>query len=183
MIDNLEKEVWKDIEGYESLYKVSNFGRIKNRKDKILQNIKSNKQLENSYEQISLSKKNIIANNLIHRLVAKHFIPIPEHLKDIPIEELQVNHKDENKTNNCADNLEWCTAQYNNTYGTKIERISKIVYQYDLDGNFIREWKSTREIERELKISHSAISECCNNKTHHNTVYGYLWKYKKDVEG
>lgn len=109
-------EIWKDIEGYEGLYQVSNKGRIRNirhNKNKILKPI-----LHVRYYQITLSKNNIRTQYRVHRLVAQAFVPNPKNLPHI-------NHKDENRLNNNAENLEWCDATYNNRYGTKGQRISK----------------------------------------------------------
>ena len=113
------KEVWKDIQDYEGFYQVSNLGRIKSlgnsktRKEKILKPI-----YHKQYYQITLSKNNIRIQYRVHRLVAEAFIPNPDNLP-------QVNHKDEDKTNNYVDNLEWCDALYNNNYKDKGKRISK----------------------------------------------------------
>ena len=109
---------------------------------------------------------------LVHRFVAECFLPNPENLPCI-------NHKDENKTNNCVENLEWCTHKYNLNYGTRNERIgetnSKKVLQYTLDGKFVKEWQSLREIERVLGFSHGNISNCCNGKQ--KSAYGFVWSY------
>jgi hypothetical protein len=99
-----------------------------------------------------------------------------------------VNHKDENKLNNSADNLEWCTASYNNTYndshlkrGVNLQnKRSKKVYQYSLDGTLIKIWPSIREIRRVKGYDNGQISKCCNNKLKNNISYGYIWKYSID---
>lgn len=114
----------------------------------------------------------------IHRLVAKAFIPNPNNKSE-------VNHKDEDKTNNCLTNLEWITRKDNLNYGSRNERssrslinhqsISKSVLQYSLDGEFIKEWSSTRQIERELGFLSGNISQCCNEKI--KTSYRYVWKF------
>ena len=122
------EEIWKPVPGYEGLYEVSNLGRVRSvnryvkskgesywlRKGKMLSPAKD----KNGYLKVNLScngKNNIIR---VHRLVAQAFLPNPDNL-------LEVNHKDEDKTNNRVENLEWCTAKYNNNYGTKIERQKK----------------------------------------------------------
>ena len=117
---------------------------------------------------------------MIHRLVAKAFVPNPHNLP-------QVNHKDENKDNNNADNLEWCTATYNLNYGTHNEMVSKSninnpkisrkVLQFDLDGRFLKEWESTMEIQRQLGFPSTHISACCLGKKYHKTSGGYIWRY------
>lgn len=95
----------------------------------------------------------------VHRLVAEAFIPNPLNLE-------QINHKDENPSNNNVDNLEWCSRIYNVNYGTGIDRQvakrSKKVIQLDLNGNIINEFNSTQEASRILGISQGLISNCCN---------------------
>ena len=119
-----EKEIWKDVAGYEGLYKVSNKGNVRSvaRKDSIGRKCggRTRKHFcrEGGYPEISLYKDGLRKQKLIHRLVAEAFISNPN---DFP----EVNHKDENKKNNCVENLEWCTSEYNTNYGTLIERLSK----------------------------------------------------------
>lgn len=167
-------EVWKDIDGFEGLYQVSNYGRVKNIKtEKVLTNVLHH----SGYVMVGLPKNKRVKCFNVHRLVAKAFLPNPQNLPC-------VNHKDENKQNNFVENLEWCTQQYNNTYGTRIEKarigISKKVLQYDLDGHFIHTWESLTEASRVLNISKSAISQCCTGQ--HRYAGGYVWKYEKAVK-
>lgn len=111
------KEIWKDIQGYEGLYMISNYGNVKSlgnnksRKEKIL-NPRTNTK---GYKQIALCKNNKRKYYSIHKLVALHFIPNPNNLSEI-------NHKDENKNNNSIENLEYCDHKYNMNYGTRTER-------------------------------------------------------------
>lgn len=117
MDKNLYQEIWKDIEGYEGLYQVSNFGRVKSLyfgKEKILKQSKH----KDEYLQVSLSRNGKKKTFTIHKLVALAFIPNPDNL-------LEVNHKDENKQNNHIENLEFCNHTYNINYGTCKKRISK----------------------------------------------------------
>lgn len=110
-------EIWRDITGYEGLYQVSNKGKIKSLhygKEKILKP----RKVKKGYLSISLHKDNKSRSFRVHRLVGKEFIPNPYNLP-------QINHIDEIKTNNCVENLEWCSAEYNDNYGTRNERISK----------------------------------------------------------
>ena len=118
------KEIWKDIKGYEKLYQVSNLGNVRRikfinnrtQKDKIkmLKLIKDKK----GYLKINLWKNNKSKMFLVHRIVAETFILNPNNLP-------QVNHKDENKSNNCVENLEWCSQKYNNNYGNRLNNIRK----------------------------------------------------------
>lgn len=187
------EEIWKNIQGYEGKYQVSNFGRIKSlgnnktRKEKILKTIEDSK----GYLTINLCKEGKHKTYKIHRLVVEAFIPNPN---NYPI----INHKDENPLNNCVDNLEWCTYHYNNTYGTVIKRrventdwkartentdyreiarkLSKSVIQYTKDGEFVREWSSTNECGRN-GFNQGHVSSCCIGKR--KSHKGFIWKYKE----
>lgn len=111
-----------------------------------------------------LNKKNLY----IHRLVAQLFVPNPNNYNE-------VNHKDEDKTNNCADNLEWCNREYNINYGTRLFRMSKQVEQYDLEGNFINSFESCNEAGRKTNITSANIGKCARGLRTH--AGGYIWKY------
>ena len=160
----------KNIEGYEGLYAITSCGKVWSYKRKKFLTPLVN---GNGYMFVNLCKNGKIKNHLIHRLVAEAYIPNPDNLP-------QVNHKDENKTNNCLQNLEWCDAIYNINYGTRNEKISnsnKIpILQYDLDGNFIREWNSATDVGREARVN---IYYCLKGRT--KSAYGYKWKYKEDI--
>ncbi|MBS5626975.1 MAG: HNH endonuclease [Porphyromonadaceae bacterium] len=115
----------------------------------------------------------------IHRLVAKTFIPNPYNLP-------QVNHKDENKLNNSVENLEWCTAQYNLSYGSHIEKSAKAqmkkVYKFSLDGNLLNEYKSLTEASVISGIKASNISAVCLRKKSYHTAGGYIWRYENRID-
>lgn len=122
------EEIWKDIQGYNGIYQVSNIGRVRsldriitysngvrvNTKGKILNGYKK----KNGYLQVDLYKNNVKKKYYIHRLVLMAFSPCEN------MQELEVNHKDENKENNALDNLEWCKHKYNCDYGTRNEKVS-----------------------------------------------------------
>lgn len=156
----IEIEEFREVVGFEGLYEVSNYGRVR-RNGRILKPWKNRK----GYLHVDLSKNGIRRKALIHRLVAQSFIPNPNNYPEI-------NHKDENKTNNAVDNLEWCTREYNNNYSK-----AKPVLQFDKEGNFIREWPSGVKVEEELGIHQQSISWCCLGKRY-KSAGGYLWKYK-----
>ena len=118
-------EEWKDLEGYEGIYQISNMGvvrsvdRVVYARRKYTLKGKVLKQASNgNYNFVCLEVNGTKKNLYIHRAVAEHFVPNPENLS-------QVNHKDENKLNNRADNLEWCTPKYNANYGSRNQKISK----------------------------------------------------------
>lgn len=122
------KEIWKDIPGYEGLYQVSNLGDIKVLDRIVNCGIKNNKtvirkskllkqRINQGYYEVALSKNGKKRFLKVHRLIAITFLP---NLNNLP----SVNHKDENKLNNCIDNLEWCTIKYNCNYGTRNYKIS-----------------------------------------------------------
>ena len=170
------EEIWKPI-GYEG-YEVSNLGRVKSYKyDKINGKIMKPYKNTKGYLQIDLQldgrKRENRVHLSVHRLVAIAFIPNPDNLP-------QVNHKDEDKTNNCVDNLEWCTNDYNAHYGAHIERVAEKtrmpIYSVDKQGN-IEHFSGVREADRivsgkEYGIS-APISMCLNGKR--KTAYGRQW--------
>lgn len=165
-----EIEVWKDIQGYEGLYQISNLGRVKSLKfgkERIM------KQTINTwgYPSLTLYDKNKCKTHTIHKLVAQAFIPNPQNL-------FQINHKDENKQNNNVSNLEWCTQKYNINYGTRNERISKPIIQFSKDGKFIKEWQSITQASKELNINCPHICDCCNGKR--NFCGGFKWMYMEE---
>ena len=150
-----------------------NYGRSGKKKE-----MKPNKDI-NGYNRIELSIEGKKKKFMVHRLVALAFIPNPDNLPE-------VNHKDENKTNNMVGNLEWCSIKYNNTYGTRLERVSKIqlnrkdksrpVKQFTKDGVFIREWDSIKEACETLQMSNGYIVDTLKGR--HKSAYGYIWRYK-----
>ena len=130
---------WRDVVGYEGLYKVSTEGNIKSiRRNKIL----SQDTNQDGYKRVQLYKNKASKNYSVHRLVAQAFIPNPDNLP-------QVNHKDEDKSNNCVSNLEWITPKDNCNYGTRNRKVAlsknKPVLQLSLEGDLIREWESASE--------------------------------------
>lgn len=164
MLEN--KEIWKDCKGYEGRYQVSNKGRV--------WSVVSQKYLKpwimsSGYKQVIFMCKNgKRKNELIHRLVALAFIDNPTGLP-------QVNHIDENKQNNCVENLEWCTAKYNSNYSTHVERVSKPqmkkVYCVELD----KTYESAKYAAEELGLHKENIQACCRGIT--KTCGKYHWRY------
>ncbi len=177
-------EIWKDIKGFENSYQISNTGKVKSLERKVPSKVKNTFQTIREkirktntttagYEYVVLSKDNTHKTLLIHRLVAEHFLDNPNNLQC-------VNHKDENKTNNNIENLEWCSYKYNNTYKSinlrksKNNIIRKII-QYDLDMNELRRWNSIKEAANEYNIKSSNIIKCCKGERNH--CCGFKWRY------
>ena len=198
--------VRKPVVGYEGYYEVDQFGRVfglarsivvvdgnrtytKHLKEKKIKQAMNS----NGYKVVSLVMNGKQTNVYVHRIVAEAFLPNPDNLP-------MVNHKDEDKTNNFLENLEWCTAAYNNTYGKAIERRAKklrgresekrvAVIQRRPDGSFKARFASVTEAAKVMDGSTSAISAVCRGKR--KMAYGYIWEYEdcsyaerwKDGEG
>lgn len=177
---NSVKEIWKDVKEYEGLYQVSNFGKVKSVerkskngkksfrviKEKILAQTKIGRNRE--YLCVKLSKNGISKHILIHRIVAKSFIPNPNNYQ-------QVNHKNEIKTDNRVENLEWCDNKYNSNYGCRNIKISKSNSKKVLcvETNII--YSNTIQASKETNAYQGDISKCANKKK--TKAGGYHWKY------
>ena len=168
----MEEEIWCPIKCYKGLYQVSDKGRVRSmkfRKERILKLSRD----KNGYLKVGLCNNGEQKMYMVHRLVAQTFTPNPQNLTE-------VNHKDENKENNSVQNLEWCDRKYNCNYGTRIKKISekcsKPVLQFTKDGEFVKEWKSTNDVQRNLGYFGTYISSCCNGKC--KSAYNYIWKFK-----
>lgn len=164
-------EVFKEVEGYEGLYSISNIGRLRNDKTNRLLKPWIDKD---GYLIYDLSKNKVRKHYKAHRLVAQAFILNPNNYP-------QVNHKDEDKTNNKVSNLEWCTFEYNNKYGTRVERSAfkhrKSISKYDLTGNYISTYKSLTEAANLNNLFKGHISNVALGKQ--KTAGGFIWKYEK----
>ncbi|MCC4492048.1 endonuclease [Limosilactobacillus reuteri] len=174
-------EEWKDIKDYEGYYQISNFGHVRSvdrivkskgnstqqRKGQILRPNKN----RYGYLKVVLQKQGKSKTKSIHRLVATAFIPNPNNFS-------QINHIDECKTNNHADNLEWCTAKYNSNYGTRIGRVAKSksrpVIQIAPNGQIIEYWPSAKEAVKR-GFNDSDIAAVCRGKCQMHK--GYRWIY------
>lgn len=193
-------EEWRDIEGYEGLYQVSNYGRVKalersyternSRKathtleERILKPSKYSK----GYLYVTITKNDERKIKKIHRLVAEAFIPNPNGY-DV------VHHKDHNPSNNCVENLEWMNKEdhdkehgivkselYKGKHHSKeTEFPSKVVYKYDLNNNLLGTYQSTAEAAIQNGVCQAAVSACCRNcfNREGNNIYkGHKWSYE-----
>lgn len=179
-------ETWKDIKGYEGIYQISDKGRVKRIGSYRNQatSWKSGRLLkptpkDRGYMIVGLSNNNKVKTAYVHRLVAEAFIPNPQ---DKPT----VNHKNGDRSDNNASNLEWATYLENNIHSievlgrdTKNSSDSKAVLQFDLDGNFIKEYPSMREAQRQTGIH--AIDKVCAGAKYRKTAGGYIWRYKDSI--
>ena len=163
------KEIYKDIQGYEGKYQISNLGNVYSL---ITNKILKPRLTLDGYYQVDLYKNGVKKHLYVHRLVAQSFLDNPKNYKI-------VNHKDENSTNNIVSNLEWCNSTYNNNYGNCKRKISEAnsikINQYDMDGNFIKQWNSMKEASETLKLSRGNICLCCEGIR--NKTGGYRWRY------
>lgn len=184
----MDKEVWKPVPGYETLYEVSDQGNVRSiaflcSRNNRLQSRRTPRHLRqetsrDGYRRVVLCRYGSHKHFGVHRLVAMAFIPNP---KGLP----QVNHIDENPSNNNVFNLDWCTGKENCNHGLHRQRIagrqtnaayhSKAVSQYSADGIYICSYPSTREAERQTGIACEQISRVCKGKNKH--AGGFKWKY------
>lgn len=192
-------EIWKSVKGWEDLYEVSNFGNIRSLHYKnpyLMKPILDNK----GYLRVSFVEKNSkrYKRFAVHRLVAEAFISNPNNLP-------QVNHKDENKQNNCVDNLEWCTNKYNCNYGKYKDKVrnsrigmrfselhrknlsishiaiqGKAVDMFSSDERLLAEFDCISTASKQTGISTSCISHCCNGRT--KSSGGYIFRFKNEGE-
>jgi len=177
-------ETWKDIEGYNGYYQVSNHGRVRSIERVVKRGSNYLPVSERilklgtkcGYKTVALSKYGKVKYYQVHRLVAKSFIPNP---KNLPC----VNHKDENPGNNNVSNLEWCTKSYNNSYNDVRIKAAvckrKPIIQMSKSGKFIKEWSHAREAAECLGLSKGAIYQCCKGKI--KTSGGFIWIRKEDM--
>lgn len=179
----MSEENWRWVEGYEGLYMVSDKGQVMSvpkraarsngckvsYEGKLLQPAKNKK----GYLIVGLSRDGALSTKAVHRLVAEAFL---QNNDNLPC----VNHIDEDKSNNHAENLEWCSIEYNNNYGTRNERISATAsraVQMILDGKVIAEYPSAKKAHEATGATPSHVNECCNGKR--KTANGFEWRYKE----
>lgn len=176
-----QPEEWKPIPGYEGMYEISNWGRVKSykwQKERILSPAKDGW----GYYYVTLCKDSKVKHYKIHRLVAQAFVQNLNNLHE-------VNHIDELKQNNYSWNLEWCSRKYNISYGTRNQRISekrisetkKIpVVKLDKDENLLAAYESIAEASRLTGIPSTSICYCCKHKYGFKSAKGYIFMYKDE---
>ena len=175
------EEIWKDVVGYEGLYQVSNLGNVKSKRGLLKPQPRQHGYLAVwLYGKGGHAKRNARQIS-VHRLVAEAFIPNPNNYSE-------VNHLDECKTNNCVDNLEWCSHVQNSNHGTRPQRIgekhrngkkSKPIAQYSKSGELIRIFPSLQEASRN-GFNASNICNCAKGNPSYSNAYGYIWRYVTD---
>ena len=170
-------EEWRNIKGYEGYYQISNFGRVKSLSRDVGSNrckketIMKTSLDKDGYENLVLRKNGKQRHFRVNRLVAEAFLENPNNYP-------QVNHKDEDKTNNNVNNLEWCSAKYNVNYGSRTEKASKKVICVTTGKIF----KSIAEASKYYNLKGNHISACCKGKLkscgkHPITGEKLVWKY------
>ena len=174
-------EVWRPVRNFEGLYEVSNLARVRSvsrwvqagtTKRLATSTILKSHPLPSGYLTVTLKDKRRTATVTIHRLVAEAFVSNPNNLQD-------VNHKDECKTNNLPENLEWCDGEYNTNYGTAMKRMAakraKVVEQYTLDGVLVATYLGVPAAARATGFTRPNIDRAVRHPN--QTANGYRWRF------
>ena len=187
----MKNEIWKPVKGYEGLYEVSSYGRVKNLGkyyqetfNGITKTMYSSPRMSTlrydnyGYLRTQLTKDGKCKHFLVHRLVAIAFIPTDDC-------SLQINHKDGIKDNNNVENLEWVTPKENVVHAHKMglcglssraKQVAKLNEEGDIISVFITATEATKSMG--INKSNSNIADCCRRG--YGRVFGYKWKYKNE---
>lgn len=179
-LENFDNEEWKNIDGYEGLYQVNNYGRVKSLQKQAGFVKNGDRILKASpvatYLQVVLSKDGKHKNCKVHKLVAEAFIKNDKDLR-------YVNHKDLNRYDNNVENLEWVTSKENVNYSVNLGSYNNtIVGQYDKNNNFIKAYISIEDASRQTGIDNRAISKVCKHVDKYITAGGYIWKSINEMD-
>jgi len=164
---SVEAEIWKDVQGYEGRYQVSNLGRVKSFQIDINGRLLARRFYKNGYERVNLGGKDY----LLHRIIAHSFIPNFDSY-------LEIDHIDGNKSNNRIDNLRWVTRSENrrnpNTqrFG-KEHHLSKQVIQMNLCGEVLAIFGSVRDAVRVGGFGFKGVQSCCSGKGRKKNITEY----------
>ena len=189
-LDDLPNEEWLDINGYNGLYQISNYSRIKSLSKYKSRKIIIMKPYRDKYGRyiVKLYKYSKSKSFYVHRLVGLHFIENPDNKPEI-------NHKTPVTLDLCDNRvteLEWCTSSENSQYTVKCNNHyspalglfgddnprSKPIVQLSIDGSFIKRWANAREIDKELNVDFRYVSRCCNHKC--KTAKGYVFMFEEE---
>ena len=177
-----EKEVWKDVVGYEGFYQVSNLGRVRSvdrlingryagHKTKVKGKILNTFTSKTGYVRVALHINKKVNKFSVHRLVAQAFIPNQDNKP-------QVNHKDEKRDNNNVNNLEWVTAKDNSNYGTRPKKISEIKSKPVISvsaGGLMRWFKSATEAANTLNVQNKNITKVLYGERRQTGGYNFFF--------
>lgn len=170
----IETEVWKNIEGYNGIYQVSDYGNVRSTNYKMTQTTRNLKQFHDgrAYMKVKLCRYGQERTVAVHRLVATTFLENPDGKEE-------VNHIDGNTLNNNLSNLEWVTPKENMKHAYRIGHITipkiREVDQYSIDGKFIKHWVNIRTAAITLGVDPSAITKCCRGRL--KKTGGFVWRY------
>lgn len=200
-LDNIVEEIdgalyieeWKDIIGYEGLYQISDFGRVKSLRKLVGSGYYKNEsilkqRIVHEYCICKLSKNDVDKHLKVHRLVGIHFLENPDNKP-------QINHKKGVKTDNRKVKIEWSTHSENTIHSFlelnrpspkwgsgrsgSLNGRSKKTIQFDMNGSKIKEWESCNMAAAKMGVHEAGIRACCVGRT--KTAYGYKWSYKTNV--
>lgn len=174
------KEIWKPVVGWEGLYEVSNLGNVRSL-DRYVNQLNYKRFCKGQLLKPTFHKSNYFIVTLrnsgtqkickVHQLVMSAFNPKNSN------EKLEINHIDGNTKNNNLNNLEWCTHQQNLQHASKHNLLSvyKPINQYDLNGNFIKQWHSMKEVKEYYNFGKNSLRNACKRKS--GIHKGFIWRY------